>query len=95
MKNHTQGGLTVWLDFSVECGSPSFSSLPLSLGGFPIEIESQINNLIYIAIFIYEKAIAKLYEINKLICVSILIGNPPSILIEIKAKIRYSIIICC
>ena len=44
-------------------------------GGFPIEIESEINKLITysLAIFIHNIEIAKLYGIIK----PILIGNPP------------------
>ena len=42
-------------------------------GGFPIEIETQISKLSYF----YTIKIAKLYEISKLISVSILSGNRP------------------
>ena len=48
-----------------------------SKGGFPIEIETQISNLITcIYIIIYIIKIAKLYVISLLILFSILIGSP-------------------
>ena len=49
--------------------------LCLTIGGFPIEIETQISKLSYF----YFIKIAKLYVISLLILVSILIGNPPYI----------------
>ena len=45
----------------------------MSIGGFPIEIETKISNLSYF----HNTKIAKLYVISLRICVSISIGNPP------------------
>ena len=51
-----------------------------------MENESQISLLITysLAIFICTIKIAKLYEISKLISVSILIGNPPYGLVDLS-----------
>ena len=48
--------------------------------GFPMENESRISLLITKFSYFYTIKIAKLYEISRLISVSILIGNPPSLI---------------